>query len=100
MYFSTLIIKTVDSLFVIYFYLIFVRIIMSWIPGMRYSAFGDIIYKLTEPYLGFFRNFIPPLSLGGGGIDFSPIIAILAFNFIRSGTISILVFIMKMIGMV
>jgi YggT family protein len=52
--------------------LIFAYVIMSWFP-MR-GAVHDI-YKVlgsvVEPYLGLFRNLIPPM----GNFDFSPLVA-------------------------
>ncbi len=67
--------------FQIYSILLVVYILMSWVPSSRDTKFGKILEKITEPYLGFFRKFIPPLGM----IDISPIVALLALNLIRSG---------------
>ncbi len=72
--------------FQIYFFLIIIYVLMSWIPGLRESSFGELVEKLVEPYLGVFRSIIPPLGM----IDFSPIIALLALELIRSGVYTIL----------
>ncbi|WP_341201758.1 YggT family protein [Planomicrobium okeanokoites] len=56
----------------IYFYLIIASVLMSWIPSIKESRFGQFITSLTDPYLDIFRKFIPPLGM----IDISPIIAI------------------------
>ena len=56
----------------IYFYLIIASVLMSWIPSLKESRFGQIITSVTDPYLDIFRKFIPPLGM----IDISPIIAI------------------------
>jgi YggT family protein len=54
-----------------------IRIILSWIPGLRDSGFGRIIYELTEPILGPIRNMIDNSPIGGGMmLDFSPVIAL------------------------
>ena len=58
----------------IYFYLIIASVLMSWIPSLKESAFGQFVTRLTDPYLDIFRRFIPPLGM----IDISPIIAIYA----------------------
>ena len=60
-----------------YTLLIFIRIILSWVtmfwsPPPALSPAIRVIYDLTEPVLGFFRRYIPPV----GGFDFSPIILI------------------------
>jgi YggT family protein len=70
----------VDTLVGIYVLLIFVRILMSWIPRMPYNrylaAVLTFVTDVTDPYLGLFRRFIPPLRIGPAALDLSPIIAI------------------------
>jgi YggT family protein len=70
----------VDTLVGIYVLLIFVRILMSWIPRMPYNrylaAVLTFVTDVTNPYLGLFRRFIPPLRIGPAALDLSPIIAI------------------------
>ncbi|WP_156290416.1 YggT family protein [Oceanobacillus salinisoli] len=60
---------------------IIIYIFMSWFPGARESAFGEMLGKICEPYLEVFRKFIPPLGM----IDFSPIIAIFVLHLARLG---------------
>ncbi|MCM3727246.1 YggT family protein [Neobacillus cucumis] len=64
--------------FEIYYWLILISIFGSWFPKFQSTKIGMWISKLVEPYLGFFRRFIPPL----GPIDISPIIAIFVFRYI------------------
>jgi YggT family protein len=63
----------------VYLVLIFVRIIMSWIPRMPYNrwlaAVLDFVRDVTDPYLNLFRRFLPPVRLGPGALDLSPIVA-------------------------
>ncbi|MGO3589976.1 YggT family protein [Leuconostoc falkenbergense] len=63
-----------------YEYAIVIYILMSWLPGARESGLGRLLGRIVEPYLRIFR-FIPPIGM----LDFSPIVAILALNFARSG---------------
>ena len=66
----------------IYFYsiLIVLRIFMSWIPSIDWDRQPvKFIRIITDAYLDLFRRFIPPL----GGLDFSPIIALLVLGFIQ-----------------
>lgn len=62
----------------VYLVLIFIRIIMSWIPRMPYNtalrAFVGFVSDVTDPYLNFFRRFLPPVRLGPGALDLSPIV--------------------------
>lgn len=75
--------------FQIYTILLVIYILMSWVPSMRETKFGQFLAVIVEPYLGFFRKFIPPLGM----IDISPIVALFALNLIRKGILSILIII-------
>jgi YggT family protein len=67
-----------DYLYDIYYWLILINIFGSWFPQFQTSKVGLLIGRLVNPYLSIFRKFIPPLGM----IDFSPIVAILAYSFI------------------
>lgn len=87
--FQDLLVKAIG----IYRIVIFIHILMSWVPNLRGSSFGQIIDKIAEPYLGFFRRFIPPFGM----IDFSPIIALIALGFIQAGISNIIYMIIQML---
>ncbi|MBO2532119.1 MAG: YggT family protein [Thermoactinomycetaceae bacterium] len=72
--------------FYAYYLLIFIYILMSWIPQARESAVAYAIARLVEPYLSVFRAIIPPI----GVIDISPIVAIIALRFVEQGVYAIL----------
>ena len=69
----------VQTLALVYLVLIFIRIIMSWIPRIPYnpalSAVLKFVSDVTDPYLNLFRRFLPPVRLGPGALDLSPIVA-------------------------
>lgn len=69
----------VNTLLYVYLVLIFIRILMSWIPRMPYNrylaAVLQFVTDVTDPYLNIFRRFIPPLRMGPGALDLSPIVA-------------------------
>ena len=71
-----LLVRLVD----VYSFLIFVYVMMSWMPHEKgvladvYRALG----MLCDPYLDLFRKFGPPL---GGMVDVSPILALLVLQF-------------------
>ncbi len=69
----------------IYSFIIIISILMSWVPSARETKIGQIIERITEPYLSFFRKFIPPLGM----IDISPIVALLALQLISSGVLAV-----------
>ncbi len=81
----------VGTLITVYFVLIFVRIIMSWIPRMPYNPVLNAVLTwvrdVTDPYLNLFRRFIPPVRMGPGALDLSPIIAIFVL-FILGGLVT------------
>lgn len=82
----------VSALFIVYVILIFARIVISFIPRMpTYSpwlrAVLDFITETTDPYLNFFRRFLPPIGGGGGfAIDLSPMIGLLVL-FVARGIV-------------
>ncbi|KGR73819.1 YggT family protein [Ureibacillus sinduriensis] len=88
------IMSIVSIAFSIYSFMLIVYILMSWVPAAQESSFGRLLAKLCEPYLGFFRKFIPPIGM----IDFSPIIGILLLNFIERGVRIVLLNLSTMIG--
>ena len=69
----------VDTLILVYIVLIFIRILMSWIPRIPYNRALDAVLTfvkdVTDPYLNLFRRFIPLVRLGPGALDISPIVA-------------------------
>jgi len=68
-----------------YLYLIalFGRIILSWFPiepGTLLASVFSFLFSITEPVLGPLRRAIPPVRMGGMGLDLSPIIVIFALQ--------------------
>lgn len=67
------------ALSTLYFFAILGRILLSWFPispdGMAASIFS-FLYAITEPVLGPIRRALPPVAMGGLGLDLSPIIVI------------------------
>ena len=48
-----------------------VFVLMSWFPGAYQSRLGQWLGAIVDPYLAWFRRFVPPLA----GLDFSPLLA-------------------------
>jgi YggT family protein len=78
----------VNALFLVYIILIFVRILLSWIPRMPYnptlSAIVNFIHEVTDPYLNIFRRILPPVGGGGFALDLSPIIAVIVLLIVQA----------------
>ena len=69
----------INTLVLVYLVLIFIRILTSWIPRMPYNrylaAFLKFVTDVTDPYLNIFRRILPPVRMGPGALDLSPIVA-------------------------
>lgn len=75
-------VQIVDSLINFYNILIIVYCLLTWIPMNPNGLLADIgavLDGIVGPYLNFFRRIMPSM----GGIDFSPVIAVLALTFIE-----------------
>jgi YggT family protein len=71
-------------------YVIFVRVILSWFPlqpGTVLAQIYSFIYAITEPVLGPIRRVMPGVGVGGMGLDFSPLIVLLVFQFFLIPTV-------------
>ncbi len=80
----------ISTAFLIYRYMLIGYILMSWIPALQESAVGRFLERACEPYLGFFRKFIPPIGM----IDISPIVGLFVLYFIERGVYSVLGFLL------
>ncbi len=75
------------QLLLAYLIIIFARIICSWFPISPDSTLASIyafLHTVTEPVLGPLRRVIPPLGMGGMGLDLSPLIVIFGITILRS----------------
>ena len=66
----------------VYIALIFVRVLVSWLPRVPYSRPLDIfltfVRDVVDPYLNLFRRVLPLARLGPAAIDLSPMLGTLA----------------------
>lgn len=69
-----------------YRFILIIYFLMSWLPGAYQSTLGRIIYQISEPYVSFFRQFVPPI----GYVSFAGIVAYLALGLIKSGLIVVI----------
>ena len=64
----------------VYAWLIVAQAVMSWLqlrPGTAAYRVYAVLGQVTEPYLGLFRRVIPVARIGGTGIDFSSVVALI-----------------------
>ncbi len=70
-----------------YLIVMFARIILSWFPvepGSGLASVYGFLYSITEPVLGPIRRVIPPLGMGGMGLDLSPLVVFFGISILRS----------------
>ena len=70
----------------IYYIVLILRILLSWAtmvwsPPPAMDPVVRVIYDLTEPVMGLFRRYIPPV----GGLDLSPLILFIILRAIQEG---------------
>ena len=79
----------VNALFNFYSLLIIIWCIMSWLPRGNGGVLDDVsgvLETIVGSYVNIFRRIIPPL----GGIDFSPILAIVVLEVVQRLIVGIL----------
>jgi YggT family protein len=64
----------------IYMFIVIARALISWVSPDPYNPIVQFLYRATEPVLEPIRRRLPG---GGFGIDFSPLLVILAIYFLR-----------------
>ncbi|MGI5920699.1 MAG: YggT family protein [Syntrophomonadaceae bacterium] len=79
--------QVVDIIFEVLVWLIIIRCVLSFIRHDPRQPIIRFIYDVTEPIMGPFRRLIPAT----GGIDFSPIVAVLAVEFVRRIVIKLII---------
>ena len=64
----------------IYMWIIIARAVISWVNPDPYNPIVRFLYSITDPVLLAIRRRLP---LSFGGIDFSPVLVILAIIFLQ-----------------
>jgi YggT family protein len=73
--------KILEIVLQLYMWIIIVRALLSWVNPDPYNPIVQFLNSITEPVLYRVRQLIP---MSGMGIDFSPIIVILAIIFLQA----------------
>lgn len=73
--------KIIDFVLGAYIWIIIGRAIISWVNPDPYNPIVRFLYDITEPVLSRIRRFVPVFA---GGMDFTPIILILAIIFLQN----------------
>ncbi len=93
------------SLISLYSFLCFIRIILTWVPGLSYSSFTRFLSKICDPYLNLFRGI---KWLQPGSFDLSPALGLslltvasyLLTSFSRTGAFRVGSFLGLIVGII
>lgn len=72
--------EVVDIALNLYMWLIIAQAVLSWVSPDPYNPIVRFLYSVTEPVLYRARRLLPTSF---GGIDFAPMVVILAIYFVR-----------------
>jgi YggT family protein len=65
--------RSLNAIVIIYVFLCAARVLMTWLPGLDTGRVGEILARIVDPYLNWFRRF---KIFSSGAFDFSPIAAL------------------------
>lgn len=83
-------ISIVNTAFEVYLYMVIARVLISWVPHNPSQPIIRFLYEATEPLLAPCRRLTPSL----GGIDLSPIIAVMLIELLRRVVLEILFYVL------
>ena len=70
-----------NTVLTIYFWIIIISAVLSWVNPDPYNPIVRIINNLTQPAFNFIRRWLPFTLIGG--LDLSPIVLLLAIQFFK-----------------
>lgn len=68
------------TLLSLWMFAVFVRIVLSWFPapaGGALATMTNALGAVTDPVLNPVRAMLPPVRMGGMGLDLSPMVVLL-----------------------
>ena len=71
--------RLIVTLIDLYSLVVLAAVVMSWVRADRHHPLVQLVYSLTEPAIAPIRRVVPPM----GGLDFSPMILLLALRVLR-----------------
>ncbi|MDQ7032622.1 MAG: YggT family protein [Desulfonauticus sp.] len=73
--------SVIDTLLTLYFWVVIISALLSWVNPDPYNPIVRILHNLTEPVFYRVRKWIPFTYIGG--LDLSPIVVLLAIQFLK-----------------
>lgn len=77
-----LLIRSLNAFFQLINFLLVVRVLLSWVKYNPQSRYIVLLFNLTDPILDPFKKLLNRLNVNMGMIDFSPLVAMLAIQYI------------------
>ncbi|HDS15412.1 MAG TPA: YggT family protein [Proteobacteria bacterium] len=74
--------RILDVVLSIYLWIVIIRALLSWVNPDPYNPIVRFLYQVTEPVFYRIRRWFPWTAMGG--IDFSPMLIMLAIFFLQS----------------
>lgn len=71
----------VDMALTLVMWMVIIRALLSWVGPDPYNPIVRTLNQLTDPLFYKVRRYLP---VSGGGIDFSPIVVLMAIIFLQS----------------
>ncbi|MFA6636060.1 MAG: YggT family protein [Candidatus Omnitrophota bacterium] len=84
----------VSLVFNILYFVLVIRILLSWVNPDPYNEIVQMIYRVSDPVLAPFRR----LPLQMGGVDLSPIVAFIVLSVLRNFIVNVLYQLARSIG--
>lgn len=69
----------IGMIFKMVYFILIIRMLLSWVNPDPYNQIVQIIYRITEPILAPFRRIIPPIGM----VDISPMVVFFLLAFIE-----------------
>lgn len=79
--------QIINTFLSIYTWVIIARVLISWVSPDPFNPIVQFLMKVTDPVLEPFRRVIPPI----GGIDISPVVALLVIQALQHFLVKTLV---------
>ena len=74
-----------DTVLEVYFWIVLIACVMSWVNASPYNPIVRVLRALTEPVFQKVRRVLP--FVYAAGIDFSPVVVVLLAKFIQIGVV-------------
>ena len=84
--FITSLASVVDVILTLFYWLILVRALISWVNPDPFNPIVQFLYRVTDPILNPIRRILPSMA-----IDISPIIAFVGIMFLKSFLVATLI---------